>query len=72
MARKVPILHTNEELARIPVLTVAQTARLLDLSAATIRRYLKKGRIAGKQIRKQWYIPSTQFLAANTQDQRKG
>lgn len=69
MARKVPVLHTSEELARIPVLTVGQTARLLELSTATIRRYLKKGRISGKQMHKQWYIPSTQFLVARVQDQ---
>ncbi len=69
MARRVPVPHTGEELARIPILTVSQTAQLLERSEATIRRQLKQGRISGKQMNKQWYIPSAQFVLAKIQEQ---
>lgn len=41
---------------RNPILTVAETARLLQRSTEQVRRYLREGVIPGRRIGGQWFI----------------
>lgn len=48
------------------LLTVAETARLLDRSTEQVRRYLRDGSLPGERIGGQWFITQfdiDQFLA---------
>ncbi len=39
------------------LLSVAETARRLQRSTEQVRRYLREGRLAGRRIGGQWFIP---------------
>lgn len=48
------------------LLTVAETARLLDRSTEQVRRYLREGSLPGERLGGQWFITAfdvDQFLA---------
>lgn len=48
-------------LARTPVLTVAEVAALLRCSPSTVRGCIKEGTIHGRRVGHEWRIPSSQF-----------
>ena len=45
-------------------LTVAQTAALLQVSRATVRRWLEEGTITGLRISREWRVHRPRLLAA--------
>lgn len=57
---KTPPLDLSD-LARKPVLTLAETALLLRVSKSTVRGLIVAGDVIGSRIGHQWRIPSGQF-----------
>jgi excisionase family DNA binding protein len=49
------------QIARTPLLTLAETATLLRVSKDTLRSWLIAGTIKGRRIGHEWRIPSGQF-----------
>ncbi len=54
-------------------LSVAEAARMLNRSTEQVRRYLREGRLAGRRMGGQWFIPPAaveEFTASNNKEDR--
>ncbi len=43
------------------LVTVAEAAKMLNRSIEQVRRYLREGKLGGKRIGQQWFIPRNQL-----------
>ena len=44
------------EIDRLKLYTVGETARFLEVSEQTVRKYLRDGLLSGKKIGRRWHV----------------
>jgi len=57
-----PLRPKLEGLTMARILTTAQAADLLQVDADTVRKWLRRGRIPGRRIARDWRIPEDALL----------